>query len=96
MIDELWQCFETEDALSAKDPIYPGAEVTVAHGAFLGFRGVVVRLMPARQRVQVLLDFLGRATVAEVDRNSLILENSRFADLVPSLASGSQICASAA
>ena len=54
-------------------------------GAFMGFNGVVLRVLPAKQRVQVLLDFLGRATVAEVDRISLKTDR-RLADLVPTLA----------
>jgi len=39
---------------AVEDHLYPGAEVTVAEGAFLGFAGIVVRLLPARQRVQIL------------------------------------------
>jgi transcriptional antiterminator RfaH len=92
IIDELRQCFEAEEPLSVQDRLYPGAEVTVAEGAFLGYRGIVVRLMPAKQRVQILLDFLGRTTVAEVDRKSLTLENSCLADLVPTLATGQRVC----
>ena len=88
-IDELRQCFEAEEPLPAGECLSPGAEVTVAEGAFLGFRGVVVRLLPARQRVQILLDFLGRTTVAEVERKSLILEQSSMAGLVPTLARAS-------
>ncbi len=86
VIDELRQCFEAEEPMSVEDRLYPGAEVSVAEGAFLGFSGIVVRLMPARQRVQILLEFLGRTTIAEVDRKSLTTENHSFADLVPSLA----------
>ena len=90
IIDELRQCFEAEEPLWVQDRLYPGAEVTVAEGALLGFRGIVVRLLPARQRVQVLLDFLGRTTVAEVDRKSLSLDNSCLADLLPTLATESR------
>jgi transcription antitermination factor NusG len=86
IIADLRRCFESEEPLDAVDPLCAGAEVTVGHGAFLGFNGVVVRLMPARQRVQVLLDFLGRATLTEIDRGSLILQNRSMADLVPVLA----------
>ncbi len=86
VIEELRQCFETEEAMSVEEPLRPGVEVTVAQGSFLGFRGIVVRLMPSRQRVQILLDFLGRTTVAEVDRTFLTLEDRCVADLVPSLA----------
>jgi transcriptional antiterminator RfaH len=86
VIEELRQCFGLEEPLVAEDPIYPGAEVTVADGAFMGAAGVVFRVLPARQRVQILLDFLGRTTLAEVDRKSLVVENSSLADLMPTLA----------
>src|SRR5437879_4850833 len=68
VIDELRQCFESEEPMAVEDRILPGSEVTVAEGAFLGARGVVVRTLPARQRVQILLEFLGRTTLTEVDR----------------------------
>jgi transcriptional antiterminator RfaH len=96
IIEELRQCFEAEEPLEVQDRLYPGAEVLVAEGSFLGFRGVVVRLMPAKQRVQILLDFLGRMTVAEVDRKSLTLENSCLADLIPPLATAGRACVTAA
>jgi len=95
VIEELRQCFETEEPMSVEDRLYPGAEVTVAEGAFLGFRGVVVRLLSGKQRVQILLDFLGRTTVTEVDRKSLTLEDSCVADLVPSLATVPRMCIAA-
>lgn len=86
VIEELRQCFEEDEPMSVQERISPGDEVTVAEGAFLGSRGVVVRFLPARQRVQVLLEFLGRMTVAEVDRRSLVLENRGVADFMPTLA----------
>ena len=86
VIAELRQCFGSGDPMWVEDPICPGAEVSVAEGAFLGSSGVVVRLLGAKQRVQILLDFLGRPTVAEVDRKSLILESWRMADILPALA----------
>src|SRR5580765_7900951 len=86
VIEELRQCFESEEPMSVEDRLYPGAEVTVAEGAFLGFSGVVVRLLSAKQRVQILLEFLGRTTIAEVERKSLTTENYSVASLVPSLA----------
>jgi len=86
VIDELRQCFGDEGFVSVEEAVVPGAEVTVAAGAFLGSRGIVFRVLPAKQRVQILLDFLGRTTLTEVDRNSLQVENRRMADLMPSLA----------
>jgi len=86
VVEELRQCFETEELMDVEDRLCPGAEVSVAEGAFLGFSGIVLRVMPAKQRVQILLDFLGRTTLAEVDRKSLISENRSMADMMPSLA----------
>ena len=86
VIAELKMCFDAGEPMSVEDRLFPGAEVTVAEGAFLGFHGIVVQVLPARERVQILLDFLGRSTLAEVDRKSLNLENSCVADLMPTLA----------
>ena len=86
VVDELRQCFEAEEPMSVEDRLYPGAEVTVAEGALLGARAIVVRLLPSKRRVQVLLDFLGRTTLAEVDRKSVTLENRCVAELMPLLA----------
>jgi hypothetical protein len=47
---------------------------------------MVVRALPAVRRVQILLDFLGRPTLAEVDRSSLKLLYHRVADRLPILA----------
>lgn len=85
VIEELKQCFE-DDTLAVEDYIAPGAEVSIANGAFQGFQAIVLRTLPARQRVQVLLDILGRQTLVEVDRQSVILENRNMADMMPSLA----------
>ena len=86
VIQELRQCFEEEEMLSVEDQINPGAEVSVAHGAFRGLEAIVLRVLPARQRVQLLLDILGRQTLVEVDRRSIIVENRSLVDLMPALA----------
>jgi transcriptional antiterminator RfaH len=96
VIDELRQCFEAEEPMSVGDRLYPGAEVIVAEGAFMGFSGMVVRLLPAKQRVQILLEFLGRTMLAEVERKSLTTENRSVAALVPALATCSPLSVAAA
>jgi transcriptional antiterminator RfaH len=45
----------------------PGDEVDVLSGSLAGLRAVVTRVLPARQRVAVLVDFLGRTVQAELD-----------------------------
>jgi transcriptional antiterminator RfaH len=86
-IEELRQCFESEEPMAVQDGLLPGAEVAIAEGAFLGYSAMVVRALPAVRRVQILLDFLGRPTLAEVDRSSLKLLSHRVADRLPLLAS---------
>src|SRR5437016_657404 len=96
VIEELKLCFESEEPMAVQDRLFPGAEVTVAEGAFLGFSGIVLRVLPARQRVQILLDFLGQTTLAEVERKSLTVENRCVADLMPSLATAPRMAVAAA
>lgn len=86
IIEDLKRCFEKEDALPVQEALSPGTEVSIVGGAFQGFSAVVLQLLPARKRVQVLLDILGRQTLVEVDRHSVISENRNMADLLPSLA----------
>jgi transcriptional antiterminator RfaH len=85
-IEELKRCFASEEPMAVEDAVSPGTQVTIAEGAFMGFSGMVVRALSAGQRVQILLDFLGRITLAEVDKKSLKVENRRLADLLPLLA----------
>jgi hypothetical protein len=68
------------------DPLAPGIEVVVSGGAFAGMQASVLRVMPARQRVQVLLEILGRPTEVEVDRFLLAPEKNTVADRLPFLA----------
>jgi transcriptional antiterminator RfaH len=55
----------------------PGETVEIAGGAFHGLQAVVTRVLPARQRVAVLLDFLGRQTSVEMDTAKLIRKDQR-------------------
>jgi transcriptional antiterminator RfaH len=55
-----------------------GDEVEVATGAFSGFHGVVTRIMPARDRVAVLLDFLGRQTTVELPLGGISHDGPRY------------------
>jgi transcriptional antiterminator RfaH len=86
IVEELRSCFESEEPMVAQDPVQAGTEVTVAEGSFLGSRGIVVRILPSKQRVQILLDFLGRTTLTEVDRRALAVEDCSLAALMPGLA----------
>ena len=49
-----------------------GEEVQISGGAFHGLQGLVQRLIPSRQRVAVLLDFLGRQATVEVNLQEIV------------------------
>ena len=49
-----------------------GDQVKIAKGVFLGLQAVVTQVLPATQRVRILMDFLGRQTEAEVENASLL------------------------
>ena len=86
IIDELRECFGVEEPMMVEDRIAPADEVMIVEGAFAGMRAFVLRVLPARKRVQVLLDVLGGPTPVEVDRRSVVVERNTLANLVPILA----------
>ena len=86
VIEELQECFQDGEPMAVKDRIAPADEVSVADGAFAGMNAIVLRVLPARRRVQILLDVLGRPTPVEVDRSAVSLVNDRMAAKLPSLA----------
>jgi transcriptional antiterminator RfaH len=51
-----------------------GDQVKIVEGAFIGLEAVVARVLPAKQRVTVLIDFLGRKMEAEVQQSVILPE----------------------
>lgn len=49
-----------------------GDEVKIVNGAFSGLDAVVTQVLPAKERVKVLMDFLGRQMEAEVDCSTVL------------------------
>jgi transcriptional antiterminator RfaH len=72
VIQELQSVLGTEGVRVIGETLAPGDSVRIAGGAFHGLQGVVTRVMPGRERVAVLLDFLGRQTAVELPLNSVI------------------------
>ncbi|MHA3771563.1 transcription termination/antitermination protein NusG [Verrucomicrobiota bacterium sgz303538] len=62
-----------DDEVIIFDPeLRVGDAVQIVEGAFQGLEAVVTQLLPARDRVKVLLDFLGRQIEAEVQSPKVI------------------------
>jgi transcriptional antiterminator RfaH len=88
IISELRNCFESEDVIQIETSLMPGDEVTVANGAFAGMSAFVLKSLPAKKRVQILLEVLGRPVAVEVEREAVTLKNNSLAELAPILAAG--------
>ena len=86
IIIELQEYFENQEIVEIQSGLEPGNEVTVAGGAFAGMSAYVLKNLPAKKRVQILLDILGRPTSVEVQRDSVILKNNSLVNLAPALA----------
>ena len=56
------------------DLLRPGEAALISGGPFHDLRAVITRVMPGRQRVAALLDFLGRQTVVELACGSVVGE----------------------
>jgi transcriptional antiterminator RfaH len=66
VIGELRRFVRDSEIIEIVPEVVPGDEVTVLDGPFKGLRAVVTRVMPAKERVAVLLDLLGTQREVEV------------------------------
>jgi transcriptional antiterminator RfaH len=63
-----------EDIIEAPDlSILPGAEIEVITGSLKGLNGKVLAQLPAKNRIQILLDFLGREITVDVKPDDILL-----------------------
>ncbi len=81
-IDELRAAIGAEHVHVVSDELQPGDPVLIAGGAFHNLAAVVTRVMSSRQRVAVLLDFLGRQTAVELDRRTLVKQGAVRPDVL--------------
>lgn len=65
-IDELRDHLDESDLKVFTNAPEVGDTVTLTEGPMMGFEAVVTRLLPSKERVKVLLEFLGQPTEAEV------------------------------
>jgi transcriptional antiterminator RfaH len=77
-ISDLRKMVGEDEVRTIEQTLRVGDEVEVATGAFAGFQGIISRLVPARQRVAVLLEFLGRQSLVELQMETLILNGCRY------------------
>ena len=74
VMDELRRTMDDRELRVLVRELAVGDEVQVLAGPMAGLQVVVQQLLPARERVKVLLDFLGRRVEAEVPVSELATE----------------------
>ena len=74
IVEELRATVGADEVRVIDEELRPGERVQIAGGVFHGLRAVVSRVMPSRERVAVLLEFLGRQTTVEVGRATVVRE----------------------
>jgi transcriptional antiterminator RfaH len=65
-IEELAGFLGSEDIRTIEIPLTEGEDVTVVSGPLSGQEGIITKILPARERVRVLLEFLGNAREIEL------------------------------
>ena len=53
-----------------------GDQVKIVGGVFVGLEAVVRQVLPAKERVKVLMDFLGTKVEAEVEHSNVLLQHA--------------------
>jgi transcriptional antiterminator RfaH len=64
---------ENADTVFTDAPL-EGDEAEISNGPFQGEKGIIVRVLPARERVEILLDVLGRPLPTEFSFSSIIFK----------------------
>jgi transcriptional antiterminator RfaH len=80
-IHELQQAVGESGLRTIPEQFLPGDEVEITEGAMRGLRAVVTRILPGRERIAVLMEFLGRQTMIELPRHFIIKEGDERAAL---------------
>jgi transcriptional antiterminator RfaH len=72
IIEDLKRAVGTTELHTISTAFVPGDAVQIAAGSLRGLNAVISRVMPSRERVAVLMEFLGRQTMIELAMNSII------------------------
>jgi transcriptional antiterminator RfaH len=82
-IAELQKAIGPEKVHEVPTDLAAGDSVKIAGGVFHGLDAVISRVLPARERVLILLNFLGRQATVEIGAEKLIKDEPERAFLRP-------------
>jgi transcriptional antiterminator RfaH len=72
MVNELRDYLGKDDIRVIATELKNGDQVQLARGSLVGLQAVITQVMPGKDRVKILLDFLGRMTEFEVSLDDLV------------------------
>jgi transcriptional antiterminator RfaH len=81
VIEDLQQQLAEVNSEVLTDAPVEGEEVEIASGAFCGTKAVVTRVLPAKQRVRILLDVMGRSVTTELSLDAVLFDRRIGAQL---------------
>lgn len=76
IVESLRQHTDSAEVVVADYQIAPGDEVRIVEGIFKGLEAVVTQVLPAKERVKVLLEFLGRTMEVEIKQPAVLPDMS--------------------
>lgn len=79
VIDEFRALSPGGEIVEVNPELEAGSEVTVASGPLRGLRTLITRVLPARQRVAILLEILGMHREVEIETTRLLSSHHRRA-----------------
>ena len=71
-IEEIRRVLGTGGVHVISNDLAPGDAVSVSGGVFHGLNAIITQVMPGKERVLVLMDFLGRQTAVELKVQSIV------------------------
>jgi len=83
IIQDLQRAVGVTARLTISAELAPGDPVEIAEGPMRGLRAVVSRVMPGRERVAVLMEFLGRPSEIEMSTNAVLREGNARSRIFP-------------
>ena len=72
LVESLQEKAGDDEMVTYNPEIEVGQSVQIAEGPFQGVEALVTRLLPARERIRVLLEFLGRSVEMEVSKPKVL------------------------
>jgi transcriptional antiterminator RfaH len=72
LINEIKSQTSGNEVVEINPELEPGRTVQLARGPFLGLEAVITRLIPARERVEILIEWMGRTLHAEASADDLL------------------------